>query len=74
MNLEDRAQEHEAMMWEQVNRPREVKTYAPGDAGYGPEECDNCGADMHQVRRANGWRLCTPCQSAREIVTARLGR
>jgi hypothetical protein len=51
-------------------RPQ-APTYAPEDAGYGPEECRICGADMHPVRRANGWRLCTPCQSERERATAR---
>lgn len=71
MNLEDRAQEQEAQLWEMVNRPREVKTYSPGDPGYGPEECDKCGDDMHPVRRGHGYRLCTPCQSAVEIATQR---
>lgn len=74
MNLEDRAQEHEAMMWSQINAPREVRQFQPGEPGYGPDECDSCGADMHPVRRGHGFRLCTPCQSAREIVSARLGR
>lgn len=74
MNLEDRAQEHEAMMWSQINAPREVRQFKPGEAGYGPEECDQCGDDMHPVRRGHGFRLCTSCQSAREIVTGRLSR
>jgi hypothetical protein len=72
MSLEDKAQEHEAMIWSQNNTARpQAPTYAPEDAGYGPEECRICGADMHPVRRANGWRLCTPCQSERERATAR---
>jgi hypothetical protein len=75
MSLEDNAQDYEAKEWAARNAPRpERPTYAPGDAGYGPEECDQCDGAVHPVRRANGWRLCTPCQSAREIVTARLAR
>lgn len=75
MSLEDKAQEHEAMIWSRNNATRpERPTYAPGDPGYGPAECDHCGDDVHPVRRANGWRLCTPCQSARESVTGRMAR
>lgn len=66
MNLEDRAQEHEAKLWAINNRPREVANYAPEDAGYGPADCYNCGADMHPVRRSYGFKLCTPCASATE--------
>jgi len=74
MSLEDNAQAHEAMLWEIANRPRDVKSYAPGEKGYGPEECDECGAEMHPVRRGHGFRLCTPCQTSREIVSGRPGR
>lgn len=74
MNLEDRAQHHEAMMWELANKPREVKKYRPEDPGYGPAECEECGDDMHPVRRGHGYRLCTPCQTAKEVLTSRLGR
>jgi len=66
MSLEDNAQEHEAKIWAINNRPREVVSYKPGDAGYGPEECVECGAEMHPVRRAHGFKLCTPCASATE--------
>lgn len=71
MSQEDKAQEHEAMIWQRNNTVRPTRTYAPGEPGYGPEECDRCGDDVHPVRRANGWRLCTPCQSAVEIATQR---
>lgn len=74
MNLEDKAQEREAAEWEHRNRPREVRTFNPGEPGYGPEECDKCGAEMHPVRRGHGFRLCTSCQMAREVLTSRLGR
>jgi hypothetical protein len=71
MNIEDAAQAHEVQVWSINNRPREVANYAPGDAGYGPAECRHCGADMHPVRRANGFTLCTPCASAAETATRR---
>lgn len=71
MSLEDKAQEHEAQMWAIHNRPREVVVHKPGDAGYGPEECELCGADMHPVRRGYGFTLCTPCASAAERVRRR---
>ena len=74
MNIADNAQDHEAHEWALRNAPREVKQYKPGDAGYGPEECDECGDKMHPVRRGHGFRLCTSCQSAREIVSGRLSR
>lgn len=49
-----------------INRPREPDVKKPGEPGYGPEDCDECGAEMHPVRRSYGFRLCTPCASARE--------
>lgn len=66
MSLEDKAQEHEAQIWAINNRAREVASYQPGDTGYGPEECEACGAEMHPVRRAHGFKTCTPCASAAE--------
>lgn len=64
MSLEDRAQEHEAAEWEIRNRPREPKKLIePGAPGYGPSECEDCGNPMPELRRANGWSLCTECQS-----------
>lgn len=66
MSIEDRAQEHEAKLWEYHNRPREVSSFKPEDPGYGPEECEECGAEMHAVRRTYGFKMCTPCASARE--------
>lgn len=67
MSIEDRAQEHEAQEWAIINRPREAASrFEPGAKGYGPAECEECEREMHQVRRAYGFRLCTQCQSARE--------
>lgn len=66
MSLEDKAQEHEAQIWAINNRAREVTTYQTGDNGYGPQECENCGAEMHPVRRSYGFSVCTPCASALE--------
>ena len=72
MSFEDKAQEHEAMEWAQINAPREPQpTFKPGEPGYGPEECDECGADMHPVRRAYGFALCTACKSACEPLRRR---
>lgn len=67
MSLEDKAQEHEAMLWEQNNRAREVTRFQPTDKGYGPAECVDCGDDMHPVRRSYGFTRCTKCASAREV-------
>jgi formylmethanofuran dehydrogenase subunit E len=67
MSLEDKAQEHEAMVWSLVNAPRpERPTFKPGEPGYGPAECDDCGEDMPELRRTDGRRCCTPCTSERE--------
>lgn len=66
MSLEDNAQEYEAKLWAINNRAREVVSYHPGDKGYGPEECEQCGAGMHPVRRSYGFKVCTPCASATE--------
>lgn len=33
---------------------------------YGPEECDQCGDEMHTIRRQHGFRLCVECQTLRE--------
>lgn len=72
MSLEDQAQQHEAKMWEMANAPRPVKpTFKPGDALYGPEDCDGCGATMPTNRRVDGCRLCTSCQTDAERLIAR---
>lgn len=74
MSLEDNAQDHEAKEWAIRNQPREVARYAPGEAGYGPSECQECGAGMHPVRRGYGFKTCTPCQSALEAKPNTGGR
>lgn len=67
MSQEDRAQEQELMQWELNNRSRpEPVRYSPGDAGYGPEDCDGCGAEMPTVRREHGFTICVGCKSAQE--------
>lgn len=67
MSLEDKAQELELAVWEHNNRPRgEDVRFGPGDAGYGPEECEECGEVMPTKRREYGFRLCTDCKSAQE--------
>lgn len=67
MSIEDRAQEHEAQMWEKINQPRQQQpTFSPGEAGYGPAECNECGDDMPDVRRGYGYSICTACQSTHE--------
>ena len=72
MGLEDKAQEHEAKMWEQANAPRpERPVYESGDAGYGPEFCAVCDDPMPELRRRDGRQLCTSCQSVRERAASR---
>lgn len=69
MSQEDRAQDQELLVWKQNNeRKPTMPTYAPTDAGYGPQFCSNdeCGDDMPLVRRQYGRRLCTRCQEAEE--------
>lgn len=73
MSIENAAQDHEAKEWEARNAPRATQpTYKPGEAGYGPSECE-CGADMPPNRRADGRLLCTLCQSAEEHLARRRG-
>lgn len=74
MSIEDRAQDHELAEWERNNRAREVVVYKPGDPGYGPGECDECGDDMPDVRRGYGFRLCVPCTEYLERIRALRGR
>lgn len=67
MSIEDQAQDHEIKLWERRNAPRpERPTYAPGDPKYGPACCEECDEPMPTLRRANGWLLCTSCQSLAE--------
>lgn len=73
MSIEDKAQDHEAAEWEHRNAPPPPRpTFKPGDAGYGPKECDECESTMPPLRRANGWVLCTRCQSL--VESGRLRR
>jgi RNA polymerase-binding transcription factor DksA len=66
MSQEDRAQELELLEWERNNKVRTQKTYSPHEAGYGPEVCDECEEPMPALRRADGRRRCTVCQTHHE--------
>lgn len=67
MSFDDKAQEHEALEWAQINAPRKPQpTYKPGEPGYGPSECTECGEPMPELRRIDGRKLCTCCASALE--------
>lgn len=71
MSEADRAQEFEARDWEYNNRPRAPRpVFKPGDKGYGPDTCTECGEDMPPLRRSMGCEMCTDCTSTRE----RLGK
>lgn len=67
MSLEDKAQEIELKQWELNNKPRPAPLrYSPGDAGYGPEFCDECGSDIPRERREHGYSVCVDCKSKQE--------
>ncbi len=46
-------------------RPYSKHKYAPGEPGYGPEECE-CGAEMPVARREYGFSICVPCKELEE--------
>lgn len=55
------------MQWERNNRSRPAPVrYAPGDAGYGPEDCEGCGAEMPAARREHGFTICVACKTVQE--------
>lgn len=67
MSDADHAQEFELMDWERNNRARSVqRRFVPGESGYGPAECEECGDDMPPERRAMGSRICTDCKARQE--------
>jgi len=67
MSVEDRAQELELQDWERNNRSRPVRPrFSPGEPGYGPAECAECGDDMPAERRAMGSHVCTACKTLQE--------
>jgi RNA polymerase-binding transcription factor DksA len=69
MSEADQAQAREIREWEMINNRSVQQTkYAPGDAGYGPEECDECGAQMIPERRAWGFTICIACKQAEEKI------
>ena len=68
MSDEDKAIERELMHWELTNKPKHNKVkFEPEHPEYGPEECDECGNEMPEPRRAWGFRECVECATAREI-------
>lgn len=72
MSAEDRAQEVELMEWERNNRSRPGPLkFAPGDHGYGPEQCVSCDDDMPAARREHGFDLCVACKTLAEKVGQR---
>lgn len=71
MSIEDRAQEIELAQWERNNQPRERLIFNPDDEGYGPEQCVNCDDDMHEVRRAYGFKVCVVCATEFERLKSR---
>lgn len=72
MSMEDEAQRIELMMWERNNAPRPAPVkYEPGQPGYGPAECDECGEPMPEARRAHGFVVCVPCKQIEESVRSR---
>ncbi len=66
MSSEDIAQRIELCQWEFNNRSRGQVKYLPTEAGYGPEECDDCGTEMTLIRREYGFWRCVSCQSEME--------
>lgn len=75
MSMEDKAQELELLHWELNNKPKtDEERYSPGEAGYGPEECDECENKMPPERRAWGYRVCVHCKEAQEKRDAQRAR
>lgn len=68
MSIEDIAQDVELQEWERRNTSRTgPRVFAPDHEKYGPEECDECGVEMHPVRRSYGYRICIGCAEAAEL-------
>lgn len=69
MSMEDIAQDVELREWERNNigRRGDSVRFEPEDVGYGPEECEECGAPMPVERRAWGFELCVPCKQITEM-------
>jgi len=68
VSFEDIAQDIELRQWERNNlgrNPGQTK-FQPGEAGYGPAECEECGDEMPAERRAWGFKLCVSCKQVME--------
>lgn len=48
------------------DRPYTQHKFAVDEEGYGPEDCEECGAKMPEARRAYGFGLCVPCKEFTE--------
>lgn len=67
MTSEDQAQAIELREWEHNNRRRTEQTrFQPHDAGYGPEFCVQCDAEMPAARREWGFKVCVACATKAE--------
>lgn len=68
MSIEDAAQRTELQQWESLNTKRKYTQarYQPHEAGYGPEECEECGAAMPVQRREWGFKVCVTCKTLTE--------
>lgn len=68
MSAEDIAQDIELRQWQMNNLGRgdQQTRFKPDEPGYGPDECEECGAKMPAERRAWGFELCVDCKQATE--------
>ena len=67
MSDEDKAIDKEMLLWEIANKPKQAQVkFEPLHPQYGPEECDECGGEMPEPRRAYGFTECVHCAGARE--------
>lgn len=71
MSEADAAQVVELQEWERNNRQRGPVKYDPSSVNYGPEDCDECGTEMHEIRRGYGFKTCVICAGAKEVKDSR---
>ena len=75
MSMEDQAQELELAHWQINNTPKDDgHKFSPGEAGYGPAECDECTSPMPTERREWGYTICVHCKAEQERRDAQRGR
>jgi len=51
---------------ERLKREQALKARFEQKPPYGPEECDQCGDEMPDIRRQRGFRLCVECATLPE--------